>query len=79
MTSVSTWFRRLAVLALLGGIVHLLVPERLLAAAEWGYDRVLAVDFTPRPAASRRVRLVGVLMLGGAALVIRLLERQPSR
>lgn len=52
-----------SVLGVVSGIVHLAVPDRLLAAARWGYDRLLAVDFDPRPNATRRVRLFGVLTL----------------
>jgi hypothetical protein len=75
MPSYRTLARRLSLFGVLAGIVHLLVPNRPLAAAEWGYDRVLAVEFTPRPAATRRVRLIGLVMLGGAALWYRLLDR----
>jgi len=75
MPSYRTLARRLSLIGVVAGIVHLLVPNRLLAAAEWGYDRVLAVEFTPRPSATRRVRLIGLLMLVGAALWYRLLGR----
>jgi hypothetical protein len=75
MPSYRTLVRRLSLFGVLAGIVHLLVPNRLLATAEWGYDRVLAVEFAPRPAATRRVRLIGLVMLGGAALCYRLLGR----
>ncbi|MFT4891783.1 MAG: hypothetical protein ACI9YT_002718, partial [Halobacteriales archaeon] len=54
--------RQVAVLLLLTGVVHLLAPGRLLRVARVSYDRVLAVEFTPRDGASRRVRLVGILM-----------------
>lgn len=61
--------RYATVLCVVSGVVHLLVPGRLLAAAAWGYDRVLAVDFQPQPSARTRVRLVGVavLLVGVAA------------
>jgi len=75
MPSYRILARRLSLIGVVAGIVHLLVPNRLLAAAEWGYDRVLAVEFTPRPSATRRVRLIGLLMLVGAALWYRLLGR----
>ena len=75
MPSYRILARRLSLIGVVAGIVHLLVPTRLLAVAEWGYDRVLAVEFDPRPAATRRVRLIGVLMLGAAALWYRLLGR----
>jgi len=75
MPSYRTLARRLSLIGVAAGIVHLLVPNRLLAVAEWGYDRVLAVEFTPRPSATRRVRLIGLLMLVGAALWYRLLGR----
>lgn len=55
--------RLVSVLGVASGIVHLLAPDRLLAAAAWGYDRFLAVDFEPRANATRRVRLLGVLTL----------------
>ena len=50
--------RYATVLCVVSGVVHLLVP-----------DRVLAVDFQPQPSARTRVRLVGVavLLLGVAA------------
>ncbi|MFD1632210.1 hypothetical protein ACOZ4L_10965 [Haloplanus ruber] len=75
MVSLRTRLRLLSILGLLGGIAHLLLADRLLAAAQWGYARVLAVDFEPRPNATRRVRLVGVLFLGGSALVQYLARR----
>jgi hypothetical protein len=55
--------RYATVLCVVSGVVHLLVPGRLLAAAAWGYDRVLAVEFTPKSGARTRVRLVGVAVL----------------
>ncbi|MCL9814686.1 hypothetical protein [Natranaeroarchaeum aerophilus] len=57
--------------AMLVGVVHLLVPDRLLAIAGWGYDRLLAVDFDPRDDATTRVRLVGVLFLLAGAVLAR--------
>jgi hypothetical protein len=54
------------------GLVHLLVPGRLLAIAAWGYDTVLAVDFEPRGNATRRVRAVGLAFVAVAALCLRL-------
>lgn len=60
-----------SVLCLAAGVVHLLVPGRLLATAAWAYDRLLAVDFEPRPAARTRVRLVGVAALAVAVLADR--------
>jgi hypothetical protein len=55
---------------LVSGLIHLIAPRRLLGVAETGYRRVLAVDFDPMPAASRRVRLVGLLFVAcGAALL----------
>ena len=55
--------RYATVLCVVSGVVHLLVPGRLLAAAAWGYDRVLAVDFRPRAGARTRVRLLGVVVV----------------
>jgi hypothetical protein len=75
MPSVRTRVRRLSLLGALAGVVHLLVPTRLLATARWGYDRVLAVKFAPRPNATRRVRLIGLLMIVGSALVYRIAGR----
>jgi hypothetical protein len=75
MPSYRTLGRRLSLLTALAGIVHILVPARLLATAEWGYDRVLAVDFNPRSNATRRVRLIGSLMIAGGVLCHRLLAR----
>jgi len=75
MPSLRTRVRRLSLLGTLAGVVHLLVPARLLATARWGYDRVLAVEFAPRPNATRRVRLIGLLMIVGSALVYRIVGR----
>ncbi|MFB6281294.1 MAG: hypothetical protein ABEH40_04690 [Haloferacaceae archaeon] len=49
------------------GIVHVVAPDRLLAAARRGY-RLLDVEFRPGPTATARVRLVGAGMLAVAAL-----------
>ncbi len=62
--------------AMLVGVVHLLVPDRLLAIAGWGYDRLLAVDFDPRDDATTRVRLVGVLFLLAGAVLARVAASQ---
>ncbi|GAB3315674.1 hypothetical protein EI982_14495 [Haloplanus rallus] len=75
MVSLRTRLRLLSALGLLAGLTHLLLAGRLLATARWGYDRLLAVDFDPRPNATRRVRLVGVLFLGVAALLRSLARR----
>ncbi len=56
---------------IIAGALHLAVPGRLLALARWGYDRVLAVEFTPRAAAKDRVRAVGVGMLAVGLVVMR--------
>jgi hypothetical protein len=74
MPSYRTLARRLSLLGVLAGIAHLVVPERLLTTAEWGYDRVLAVEFVPQPSATRRVRLIGLLMLVGGLVGYRLAE-----
>jgi hypothetical protein len=66
--------RRLCVVGVLAGLAHLLVPDRLLATARWGYDRALATDFDPRPNATRRVRIVGLAMLCAALLGYRTLR-----
>jgi hypothetical protein len=63
MPSLPTLVRLAAAVSALAGVVHLLVPDRLLWLARWGYDRVLAVRFQPREHATRRVRLLGVLFL----------------
>ncbi|MFB6177533.1 MAG: hypothetical protein ABEI99_10380 [Halobaculum sp.] len=55
--------RLVSVLGVVSGIVHVVLPDRLLAAASWGYDRLLAVEFDPRANATRRVRLFGILTL----------------
>jgi hypothetical protein len=74
MPSYRTLGRLLSLFGILAGIGHLLVPTRLLATARWGYDRILAVEFAPRPNAKRRVRLVGLLMIVGGALGYRALD-----
>ena len=63
MTRVTPLLRLSALGAALTGLAHLLVPNLLVRSAEVGYDRVLAVDFEPREAATRRVRLLGVAFL----------------
>jgi hypothetical protein len=72
MASLSTLLRVSAVGSVLAGLVHLAAPARLLVLAKWSYDRVLAVEFHPRENATRRVRLVGVVMLGSAPVLTRL-------
>ena len=63
-----------ALLTALSGLTHLLVPDLLLRNASRGYDRVLAVDFEPREASTRRVRLLGVLSLAAAAVCYRVAD-----
>jgi hypothetical protein len=75
MIDTSTITRLLAVGSAVTGLLHLLVPSWLLRLASVGYDRVLAVDFEPRANATRRVRLLGVLLLAAAVA----LARQTSR
>ncbi|MFC5971351.1 hypothetical protein ACFPYI_08430 [Halomarina salina] len=60
-----------AALAVLG-VAHLLVPGLLLRVARAAYDRGLDVRFVARGAASRRVRLVGFVMVAVAAVWRRL-------
>lgn len=64
--------RYVTVVGVCSGLAHLLVPDRLLSTAAWAYDRVLAVEFDPRPNATRRVRLLGLLALGVAVAAHRL-------
>lgn len=64
--------RVLTVTLTLGGFAHLLFPGELLGIAGRLYDRVLAVNFRPREGATTRVRLVGLAMLLGSALLVRL-------
>jgi hypothetical protein len=61
-----------AVVSVLAGLAHLVVPNRLLELARWSYDRVLAVQFQPRTGATRRVRLVGLVMVVLAPVLARL-------
>jgi hypothetical protein len=68
MLSYRTLARWLSLLGVFAGVAHLLVPDHLLAAADWGYDRLLAVEFSPRSDATRRVRLIGLLMIVAGAL-----------
>jgi hypothetical protein len=68
MPSTRTVLGAVSSLGTLAGVVHLLAPEWLLRTARVAYDRTLAVDFEPRENATRRVRLVGVLLLAVAAL-----------
>jgi hypothetical protein len=72
MPSLPTLLRASAAGSVLAGLVHLAAPARLLALARWGYDRVLAVEFRPRENATRRVRLVGVVMVVSAPVLARL-------
>jgi hypothetical protein len=51
------------------GLAHLMAPGPLLAAARTGYDRLLNVEFVTDPAAVRRVRLVGLVMLAVGTVV----------
>lgn len=69
MATLRTLLRALPLLGTLAGAIHLLAPDRLLATARWGYDRLLAVEFRPRENATRRVRLVGVAFLVGSGLL----------
>jgi hypothetical protein len=58
----------------LAGVIHLLVPGLLLSSARQGYRWVLAVEFTPREGARRRVRLLGLACLATAAALRRLFD-----
>lgn len=71
MPSLPTLLRVSAVVNVLAGLAHLLVPTRLLDLAGWSYDRVLAVRFHPRKNAARRVRLIGAAMVVSAPVLIR--------
>jgi hypothetical protein len=51
------------------GLAYLMAPGPLLAAARTGYDRLLNVEFVTDPAAVRRVRLVGLVMLAVGTVV----------
>jgi hypothetical protein len=59
--------RPLGALLSLAGLLHLLVPDRLLSLASTGYDRALDVSFSPRDGATARVRLLGLAMLAAGA------------
>ncbi|WP_121820952.1 hypothetical protein [Halostella salina] len=62
---------RLAGLALvLVGVAHLLVPGLLLWTAEVGYGVALDVEFDPGDASRRRIRLLGLGMVGAGAHLI---------
>lgn len=64
--------KRLVIASLvLSGVVHLLVPERLLGVARRGYGLGLDVEFEPRSKAPRRIRLVGLASLFVAAVAHR--------
>jgi len=67
--------RRLSFGATLAGLVHLAAPDRLLQTARWGYRRLLAVEFDPKPGATGRVRLVGLGFLALAVVLRRLSDR----
>lgn len=66
LSDTDLWLLRLGTAVV--GLAHLLVPERLLAAAAWGYRRVLAVEFRPHDGTTRRVRALGLLFLAAAVL-----------
>lgn len=51
------------------GLVHLLAPNALLAAARYAYKRFLAVDLDVDDRAERRVRAVGLAMLATGTVV----------
>jgi hypothetical protein len=72
MPSLPTLLRVSAALSALAGLVHLVVPGRLLKLASWSYENVLAVRFQPRENAIRRVRLVGIAMIIFAPVLTRL-------
>ena len=76
MVSTSTRLRLLSICGIVAGLVHLVAPRRLLVAAQWGYDRVLSVDFRPRETASRRVRLLGLAFIAVSLLVGRVARRR---
>lgn len=61
--------RLLAAIAAVAGLVHLLVPGVLLASARQAYGRILDVEFRPRNGAKRRVRLIGAMLFGVAAVL----------
>ena len=68
--------RPVALGLLVVGIAHLVASKRLLGTASVLYGQVLAVDFSPRDDASRRVRLIGVVMVAAGVLAWRL-DRRP--
>jgi uncharacterized protein YjeT (DUF2065 family) len=76
MLSTSVRLYAVSLLGIVVGLAHLCAPRRLLATARWGYDRVLAVDFRPRTAAPRRVRLVGLSFVAVSLLVVRVARRR---
>jgi hypothetical protein len=76
MISTLTRLRLLSIFGVVVGLAHLVVPRRLLATARWGYDRVLSVDFKPRPSAPRRVRLLGLVFTTVSLLVDRVARRR---
>lgn len=51
------------------GLLHLLAPGPLLAAARAGYDRLLNAEFTADSGTTRRVRFVGLVMLAVGTVV----------
>lgn len=60
-----------AVVSILAGLLHAVIPGRLLELASQGYERVLAVRFQPRENATRRVRLIGLAMLVSGPILLR--------
>jgi hypothetical protein len=75
MFDVRTLLRLGAVLNLASAVAHFLAPGALLDTVSVWYERGLAVDFEPRPAATRRVRLLGIPFLVAAWLAWRLGDR----
>lgn len=69
MPSLPTLLRVSAVTSAFAGLIHLIAPNQLLTLAKWSYDQVLAVRFHPRESASRRVRLIGVVMVIAAPVL----------
>ena len=51
------------------GLLHLLAPEPLLAAVRVGYDRLLNAEFASDSGTTRRVRLIGLVMLAVGTVV----------
>lgn len=70
--SVTGRLRSASWLLALAGLIHVLLAGTLLRAARWGYDRVLAVDFSPRASATVRVRLIGLAWIAAAVALRRL-------